>query len=237
MLLDSYKPHTLIFQITYDEAFELWDRAGAISRTLCKIWPNLKLQEGQPQQQILTGNGVAIRTGLADSTVTLKGEGLFQADKVKSLQDTYSMWREMLDLKVLKRASSRVGYTKNFDTITAANAELLGMQLAEWPDTKVFDQPLDGELNGLEIAYRFEDKVSFSLLRLKAEQIKAEVELDSELFDEPVLAKTKNRLVIDFDRGLLGSVDAEKFRADEWIKGFQHVLRRDIEKVLKGRKR
>ena len=236
MLLDSYKPRTLIFQITYDEAFEIWDRAGAMARALCKIWPSLKLQEGQPHYQTFAGKGISVRTGLADSTVTLKGENVFEVRNIKSLEDTYSMWYEMLDLSVLKRASTRVLYTKDFDTIKAANAELLGMQLAEWPDTKVFDQPMDAESNGLEIAYRFEDKASFSLLRLKAEQIKAEVELDPELFDQPVLAKTKNRLVIDFDRGLLGSVDGGKFRVDEWVKGFQHVLRRDIEKVLKERK-
>lgn len=236
MLLDSYKPRTLIFQITYDDSFEIWDRAGTIARALCRIWPNLKLQEGKPQYQTFSGNGVTVRTGLSDSTVTLKGEGIFEARNIKALEDTYSMLYEMLDLNILKRASTRVVYAKEFDSIKAANAELLGMQLAEWPDTKVFDQPLDAEMNGLEIAYRFEDKASFSVLRLKAEQIKAEVELDAELFDQPILSKTQNRLTLDFDRGLLGSIDAGKFRVDEWVKGFQHVLRRDIEKVLKGKR-
>lgn len=236
MLLDSYKPRMLIFQITYNEAFNIWDRAGAMAHAVCKIWPGLELKKGQPQDQTFAGKGVVVRTGLTDSTVTLKGDGVFEARNIKMLEDTYAMWHQTLDLGVLKRASTLVAYTKDFDSIKAANAELLGMQLAEWPDTKVFDQPLDGESNGLEIAYRFQDKASFSMLRLKVEQIKAEAELDPELFDEPVLTKTKNRLVIDFDRGLLGSVDAGKFRVDEWVKGFQHVLRRDIEKVLKGKK-
>jgi hypothetical protein len=236
MLLDSYKPHALIFQITYDEAFEIWDRSGAMARTLRTIWPGLTLVEGRPNYQTFTGNGIATRTGLADSSVTIQRKGILDARTIASLERTYDLWREILDLTVLKRASTRVIYVKNFDTIKAANAELLGMELAVWPDDNVFDQPMDAELNGLEIAYRFEDKASFSLLRLKSEQVKTEVELDPEFFDEPVLAKTKIRLVIDFDRGLLGSVDAGKFRVTEWIKGFQHVLRRDLEKVLKGRR-
>lgn len=236
MLLDLYRPRSLIFQITYDEAFEIWDRAGAIGRTLYKIWPNLKVQDGQPHHQTLSGKGVVVRTGLTDSTVTLTGDSLFEAIKIKSLEDTYATWHDLLDLSILKRASTRVIYAKNFESMKAANAELFEMQLAKWPKTKVFDQPQDAELNGLEILYRFEDKDSFSLLRVKAEQIKAELELDAELFEQPVHTQTKNRLLIDFDRGLLGSVDAEKFRVTEWIKGFQHVLRRDIEKILVGNK-
>ncbi len=55
MILDSYKPTKLIFHIQYANAYELWDRAGAIGRCLGKIWPGLTLREGQPQHQTLVG--------------------------------------------------------------------------------------------------------------------------------------------------------------------------------------
>ena len=234
MILDSYRASKLIFQIQYANAYELWDRAGAISRRLGKIWSGLTLREGQPQYQTLVGKGVAVQTGIDRSTITLSGEKVFEQHNVLQIKETFEAWRDTLDLNILDRVSTRVTYLREFVSLREANADLLALNLARWPNTKVFDQPLESERNGLEIAFRFEDQSSFSVLRLKAEQLKAEAELDPEFFDESTITKTKNRLVIDFDRGLLGSVGASKFRADEWIKGYQHILRRDIEKVLKG---
>lgn len=65
-----------------------------------------------------------------------------------------------------------------------ANAFIFGLKLAEWPDAKVFDQPQDSELNGLEINYKFEDKASFSALRLRAECVKFEVDLDPQYVND-----------------------------------------------------
>jgi len=234
MILDSFKTHTLIFQIQYANAYELWDCAGAVGRRLCKVWPGLTLREGQPHQQIFVGDRAVIQTGVGNSTVTLSGDKVFEQRKVLQIKESFEIWCEFLDLDVLDRVSTRVQYSKQFPSLKEANAELFALNLARWPNTKVFEQPLESDKNGLDIAYRFEDESSFSLLRVKTEQIKAEVELDPELFDEPKITKERDRLVIDFDRGLLGSTNARKFLVDEWIKGYQHILRRDIEKVLKG---
>lgn len=103
--------------------------------------------------------------------------------------------------------------------------------MAKWPNQKIFDQPMEAELNGLELFYRFEDEASFSTLRIKAQQTKYNVNLEDTIIDEPNIEKTDNQILIIFDRGMLGTVNAEKFRVDAWIKGFQHVLRRDIEKI------
>lgn len=234
MILDAYKPYNLIFQITYENAYELWDHAGAIGRKLCQIWPGITVQDGKPHLQTFTGDGIVIQTSINNATVTFSGSNALSERNLLGLQETYGVWCEMLDLSVLTRASTRVTYGKSFDSIKEANAVLFGLQLTSWPQSKVFDQPVDGEMNGLDITYRFEDKNSFSVLRVKAEQVKTEVKLDPEMFDEPKKSKTINRMVIDFDRGLLGSVDSGKFRVDEWMKGFLHLLRRDIEKVLRS---
>ena len=233
MILDSFKLQTVIIQLLYADAFELWDRAGMISRRLSTIWPDLKIVEGQPQQQTLRGKGVNIQTGLKQSTISLSGGKSLEQNKVQKVKETFEVWREALALKIVNRISTLVTYSKEFPTIKEANAELIALNLARWPTSKVFDQPSDSELNGLDIQYRFEDKNSFSLLRLKAEKIQFEVDLDPEWVEESEIRKLKNRIIIDFDRGLLGSVNADNFRMDDWIKGYQHILRRDIEKVTK----
>lgn len=234
MILDSFKLETVVTQLRYVNAFELWDKAGAISRQLSAIWSDLRLVEVKPQQQILRGNGVDIQTGLTQSTVTLSGSKSLEQGKVQQMKETFEVWRDMLSLGSVKRISTRATYSKEFPTMKEANSALFALNLARWPTTKVFDQPETTERNGIEMLYRFEDENSFSLLQLKAEQLKFEVDLDPEWVDGPEIRKKKSRMVIDFDRGLLGTVNAEKFRMDDWIKGFQHVLRRDIEKVIKA---
>lgn len=233
MILDSFKINNAIIQVQYPEAFLLWDRAGEIGRQVSKIWPGIKVTEGQPQQQTLSGNGVSIQTGFSTSTITLSGELGFSQLNVRRVCDTVDVWRKTLEIETFNRVSTRVIYEKEFESLKKANDALFALNLVRWPTDKVFDQPMDSEQNGVEVNYRFEDDKSFSFLKLKADRRTYQVNLDPNLFDEPTISKTKSQMVIDYDRGLLAPLDAEKFRMDEWLKGYQHILRRDIEKVLK----
>lgn len=234
MILDSFKTHNAIIQIRYADAFLIWDRAGEINRHISKIWPGVKITEGVPQQVTLTGEGVKIQTGIDKSSITVSGEHALGQLKVRQICDTFEVWCKELEIDELSQVSTRVTYSKDFESLKNANAELLALNLVRWPDTMVFDQPLESDRNGLEVQYRFEDESSFSVLKLKAEQLKYEVDLDPNVFNDPKIRKVINRMTIDFDRGLLGAVAAGKFRMDEWLKGYQHILRRDIEKVIKA---
>lgn len=234
MILDSFTLHKTIFQFDYADSFLLWDRSGVIAKRLTEIWPNTKVKEGQPHLQVLSGDGAEVHNGFSKSSVTLSGDKQLGTRRIQQVKDTFEVWREMLELKTLTRVSTRAIYVKHFDSIKDANAAIFDLNLAKWPSTKVFDQTQEADLNGLEIAYRFEDKQSFTIVRVKAEQLIYKVELDPYYLEEPELESTKSRMVIDFDRGMLGTINAENFRIDEWVKGFQHLLNRDIEKVLKG---
>ena len=233
MILNSFKLHTAIVQIHYSEAFELWDNAGAIARKLHSIWPDLKTSDAKPHQQVLAGNGINIETGFTKSTITLSGEKSFDKNNIQKIAQTFEIWREALDLQDLIRVSTRVTYCKDFPTLKEANSELIALNLVRWPNTKVFNQATDSDLNSLDLLYRFQDEQSFSVLKIKVEQVRYQVDLDPYFIEQPKIEKDRNRMVIDFDRGLLGTVNADKLRMDDWIKGFQHVLNRDIEKVIK----
>jgi hypothetical protein len=232
MILDSCKLLSVTIQIEYQEAFEIWDHSGAITRRLSSIWSDLSVSEAQPHQQVLNGKNLRIQTGITKSTVTLTGEKSLVQNRINQLKDTFAVWREELALETFNRVSTRIQYVKNYNSIKEANAQLFSLNLAKWPETKVFDQPTDSDYNSLELRYRFQDKESFSILTFKTEQIIYQVDLDPSFVEEYEIKKTENRLMVDFDRGLLGSVSADKFRIDEWIKGFQHLLRRDIVKII-----
>ncbi|MFH1493722.1 MAG: hypothetical protein ABIG70_02875 [Pseudomonadota bacterium] len=234
MILDSFKLSNLIVQLEYPSAFELWDEAGSIARRISGIWQGLEHTSGQPDQQTLAGPNVNIQTGFNVSTISLSGGKGFDRGRVQQIKETFDVWRQSLLLGDIKRISTRATYTRDFLSIKEANAALFALKLVRIPAVKVFDQPMDSDRNSVEVLYRFQDEQSFSVLRLKAEEVKYEVTLSSEFFDESEIRETKYRMIIDLDRGVLGSVNAEKFRIDDWLKGFQHVLHRDLDKVIKG---
>ncbi|MDN7177317.1 hypothetical protein M0D69_04670 [Caballeronia sp. SEWSISQ10-4 2] len=231
MILDSFTIHTIVIQMQYSEAFILWDRAGQISSRIVKIWPGLTLVDGQPNQQTLQTKGVQVQTGLKQSTITLRGEKSLDAQRIRQIKETFELLRDLLELSELTRVSARASYVRKFKSLRDANSALIDLKIVNWPTERVFDQSMDGERNGIEVQLRFEDKTSFSVLRLKAEEIRLEMEMDADFFDEPI-KESRYRMVIDFDRGVLGAIDAAKFRMDDWLKGYVHVLRRDINKVI-----
>lgn len=233
MLLDAFKLVSTIIQIQYSDAYLIWDRAGFISKKLCAVWPDLKSTDARPNQQTLVGKDFNLQTGLNSSTITFTGIHTLDQLKTKRIKETFNVWAENLELTEFSRVSMKVTYAKEYDSLQEANSFIFGLNLVRWPKTKVFDQSEQSELNGLDVSYRFEDESSFTVLRLKAEKVNYEVSLDPQITENPEIRVTKIRALIDFDRGLLGKVIVDKFRTDDWLKGYQHILRRDLEKILK----
>lgn len=234
MILDSYKLSSLTLQINFESAFDVWDHAGAIARELSDIWGGLKISEGLPNQQTLNGNGVVVGTGIEQCTVNVKMSRLANNSYLSSLKRSFDVWRRELRLQAVKRVSARSLYMRDFESIREANEHVRGMGLTYWPSDKVFDQSPLSDRSGIDVSYRFQDEASFSVLRIYAQQALFHAELDQDFISEPIEVK-KNRAIVDFDRGTLGSVDAGKVRIDDWMDGYFHVLRRDIDKVLRTR--
>ncbi len=231
MFLDDFKLISLTLQIQHPRCFDVWDNAGSIAMGMLKIWPELELAEGTPNQQVLRAPGVQVQTGFSVSSVFLSKIAAIDSGNVGRLTEAYKNWRSGLKFERLARASSLLRYGKTFDSIEDANAALRKLDLVRWPSGKIFDQPEDGAHNVPEITFKFEDSKSFSFLSFKTEKLKYGYKLDPPFEKEDVSSEI-NRLVVEFDRGLLGSIDANRFIIDEWFKGLQHVFRRDIERII-----
>ncbi|MFN0313483.1 MAG: hypothetical protein ACKVQA_00360 [Burkholderiales bacterium] len=236
MILDSFKIRQLIVQVRYAHAIELWDHAGSVNRRVQKIWPGVEVvgEAVQPNNIVLKNDKVQVDTGLEQSTISLGKLTTLDQHTSQQIVDTFVAWRHELNLTKLTRVSSRVLYVKELPTLGEANQELFKLNLCRMPPTKVFDQPTDSPLNTFVLVYRLEDEASFAFLRLHTEGVKLELKADSEFTTLKDTSEVKNRLIVDFDRGLKQPTDAASFRMDDWLKGFMHVLRRDVEKVLKA---
>ena len=234
MILDSFKLTQLIVQIQYPNALELWDKAGTVNRRIQRIWPDTEIVGTQvsPNQVSLKNSKAQIDTGLTQSTVSLTQLKTIDQHSSEQIVETFQAWRSELALTKLDRVSSRAIYAKNISMIRAANQELFALGLCRLPKDKVFDQPTDAERNTFDLTYRFEDAASFAFLRISTEQVVITIKANPDIPAIKDSSESRNRLIIDFDRGLKQPIDASSFRMDEWLKGFSHLLRRDLEKVL-----
>jgi hypothetical protein len=234
VIFDSFKIRQFVVQVRYPHALELWDHAGRVNRRIQKIWPDARIvgEAVQPNNVVLKNDKAQIDTGLEQSTISLRQLTTLDSHTSQQIVDTFAAWREELSLTNLARVSSRVLYGREFPTMREANEELLKLNLCRVPKSKVFDQPTDSPKNTVVLTYRFEDEASFAFLRIRTEGVKMEFKADKDFTTLQDASETKNRLIIDFDRGLIKSTEAASFRMDEWLKGFMHILRRDVEKVL-----
>lgn len=231
MILDDFKQHALVIQINYASAFELWDNAGSLARELSAIWGPLSVNEANPQTQILQGEDVALSIGFDQSVLTMLRANANPARSSERIASTYEAWVEKLRLLTLQRVSARSTFHKEFDSLDGANAFVLNLGLARWPKSQVFNQDKHSGLNTLDVAFRFQDETAFSVVRVKAEKVTFQAKLDKEFVDEPINVE-RCRVIVDFDRGTLGETSAGKLRISEWLKGYHHLMRRDIPKVL-----
>src|SRR5690606_3311061 len=119
------------------------------------------------------------------------------------------------------------------EELAEANEFLLGLGLVKWPTSKVFEQDPRSGQNGFECSYRFQDELGFVVLRMKAEDLRFSADLDPDFFEEP-LSSRRCSAVLDFDRGSFGDIDAKAFNPGEWLRGYFHILRRDLPKVVEG---
>ncbi len=232
MLLDTMKLRSVNFQIRYDAAFELWDEAGAIARAFSNAWGGLKLEEGQPNRVTLTKKGLMIRTELDNSLIALDVPETVDV-RSKAISEAVSIWKDRLKLESFARISMRVEYVKTFSSLAGATEAVRKLGLVNWPTQKVFGQDEVGEKNGLDCLLRFEDSSAFTTLRTRAESVLMQYEIHPDFAgDEPKVHKELHRMILDFDRGTTQPMKAKDFAAEEWLKGYFHLLRRDLPKVI-----
>lgn len=234
MFLDDFNLDSLTFEVRFEPAYELWDQAGAFWRRLTQIFPGIETHSIQPNVQTFRNRDVQLELNLTRLNITWPSVGSFDGLKSEQLKKSYQALRELLGLQELTQVSARCQYVKLFSSHKDANASILQLGLTSWPDGRVFDQPQDGERNSVEVVYRFDDTKSFSLVRIKTEKVTFKVEIDARLNMDNV-TEHRNKLIVEFDRGLLGDINAAELRIEDWFKGYFHLLRRDIDKVLRLR--
>lgn len=220
--------------MNYAPAYLLWDRAGEIARRLSKLWPDWKLEQAQPGVITARAGSARLNTALDASFVNIQSPKAFSSFS-EQIANSFQIWTELLEIRSITKIGGRAIYIKDLKTREEANSEYQELGLANWPTRDVFNIRMDSSLNSGSIHYQIEDDASSVAVRI-APTFNV-IEIDNSEFPELSGKKEIHRLIVDVDRQTKKTTEADRFSPNDWLKGYHHLLNRDLSAILNKKKR
>lgn len=228
MLLSDFKIQQVVFEMRYDDAYILWDRAGRIHQDLTKLWPGTRLREGTPNQQVLRSDDVEVTTGHSISRVALFLPKTI-SQRVDEVTETFRIWTTELELTKFTRIGTRVIFFREFQTEEEANRAVVDLALVKYPSSPFFTHKTLPNATDLRITWQ--DEAIFTQVLLKSEHLEMEIPV-SPYSSASKEKKVLHAMVLDIDRATRGTVELAKFRIGDWLQGVEHVINRDAPRIF-----
>ena len=233
MDISQFNLHSVNFELRYDHAYLLWDKAGAIWHDIRKANPNVKLREAGPAKVIMT---IDRRFQL-----TIELEKLYIAvftppsnidDFIDLCVSVVRTSVRTLEIPLFSRIGLRVIYRLNFESREEASNALISTRMMKIPEGKHFG--IEGAPRLPHYAIRWEgDKLGAQVIvQAQERKILVEPALGETIVDP--IEKDLFELVFDIDYFTIGTVEVGQFRASEWITNGMRVIRRDSSAFLGG---
>lgn len=229
MEISDFKIRQVVFEIRYDDAYILWDRAGSIAEEITKLWPGAKITEGAPNKQSLKSDDATIVTGIRSSHVAVVGPNSI-LQFAAQIEETVNVWVRSLNLTKFSRVGTRIMYARAYDSIESASKAIVNLGLVRTPAAPIFNHK--NELHQTDIRLLWQDDVSQTQVIIKPEHYDLEI---PGLPDNPAEKQTKTAdvMLLDIDRATRGTVELSKFRVSDWLEGVRHLVSRDANRILR----
>jgi hypothetical protein len=233
MDLSNFDLHSASFEVRYDQAYSLWDRAGGLWQAVRKSAPTIKLGESNPTK--ITGTidrRFQLSVELEKVLVIVFPPPSILEDYTALCRNVLTAAVDILDIKLFSRIGLRIIYQRKFGSSEEAAGALLGTGIMKVPEGKHFgiEGPpklphyairLDGDNLGIQVNFRTQDR-----------KIKIDAPMGETAFES--VEKDIFELVYDIDYFTIGTVDVGQFRASDWIPNAIRLIRRDSKVFLGG---
>jgi hypothetical protein len=232
--LTDFILETLVFEVRYADALQLWDSAGEIWSELCTKLPGLTLQAADPRAQTFTlGDNFELTTDLKRAAITdfkPSRESERLAEIATLLLDQIV---KSLRLPDFSRVGLRAMYWKDAKSISGAVKDMSASNL-----TKAMVGPLSGKDSAqTEIQYgtRFETETSGIAIRLASQtrQVNLDVAMGARRYFESKKIE-EHGVILDVDYYTRGVVGAEQIRPRVWIDQAMAIAKRAIRGMLEN---
>jgi hypothetical protein len=223
---DEFEIETVTFEVRYDPALMIWDRAGAIWTNVVSQFPELKWHNAAPTQQIFESRDVRAVVELEAMRVVCRGKDAIKR-QVEVANAVLKSCSENLGISTFTRIGFREIRIRKVDTLESALIDLgpivptpmLSSFIAgSKPKTVVVSVKHEGEASGLTAG-----------LKLDLRELKVTIPWEfkerlSDAFPKELL------LTLDSDYFTVGTTRREAFSVEDWAK----QANRTIAKHWKG---
>jgi hypothetical protein len=226
MDISYFDLHQANFEVRYDQAYLLWDRAGAIWQVMRRTNPNLKLKEAGPAKVVMTlDDRFQLSVELDKLAVSVFTPPSNIDDYIPLCQQVLSLAINNLELTLFSRIGMRVIYRHEFRSRAEASDALISTKIMKVPEGKHFG--IEGQAKLPHYAIRWEgDKLGVQV-NLRAQERKILVEAIMGETAVQGIEKDLYELIFDVDYFTIGTVEVGQFRASDWITNALRVIRRD----------
>ena len=233
LAVSNFKVDNVAFEVRYDNAYLLWDRAGHVWWELLKTFPSLEMAEAQPALTAFTlDDYTSFNVHLDKSFVVSKVSDYPFKDVLKYADALVATITSQLKIEMFTRAGFRVTHAREFPSREDAVEVLLGSGIFSPPAGTMFG--VSKARVSPDFNIRWEGENSGTLVRVKVESRKLESKSPPGFEEFESKTVEKFVLVLDFDYYNTGTISVGQFRASDWINSASHLIRKDFDKFLRG---
>jgi len=213
LTFEDFGTELLTFELRFDEAYHIWDKAGALWSYMHSIAPDLRPAAVQPNQQTLASKNMQLTLELTQLRINVRGPKALE-NLLEFGDHFYLKATELLRLS----SFTRLGYRSIRTKIFASETEAL---VATQPFAPKMTLPKLGQsakLVGFTVSTRTEGDTAGVSAALKLE--KREVNISAPWDAMPFMDDVKLKefvMFLDCDYFTLGETDQEALNAELWI--------------------
>jgi hypothetical protein len=233
MDLSHFDLRSVAFEVRYDQAYLLWDRAGALWQAVHRIAPTIKLTESVPAK--ISGfieRRFHVSVELEKVLIIVYPPPSTVEDYIALCRDILAAAIDILGVKIYSRIGLRLIHHRRFRSSEEAADALLSTGIMKVPEGKHFG--IEGPPKLPHYAIRLDgDNLAVQVnLHTQERKLKIDVPLGETALES--VEKDIFELIYDVDYFTIGTVDIGQFRASDWIPNALRVIRRDSKVFLGG---
>ncbi len=231
--LQDFKLTETVFEVRYDNAYLLWDRAGEIWSKVSSMWPDLKIEKVEPS--IITfrlENKYQLSVNLDKAHIIDAKPSSSLNEFMEKADNFLKLVIQILQIKNLIRVGFRLVYIRDFNDKFEAADSLLSTKKLLVPSGRQFG--IEGKVTLPRYALVLEGASTAVRVLLEVRDKKVDFDPPPNIEELSPVHLEKHELVYDVDYYTLGKLSIGQLNIKEWLGQIYHLVKRDSKYFLGG---
>ncbi len=226
--LSDFKIMHAICEVRYDDAFELWDRAGSFWSSCKGVWPDLNNKRAEPNiTSFSVGNNLDLTVQVNRAHLKNYYPNSSLQDFTENVSNFTGLVCSHLDISAWNRVGFRINFKKEFESLDSFNEYVKGLDELAFHNKKHFGIEPTHVLPSRSV--RFEGETLGIRGALEYHKKSLDVEIPFDVNDLKPINQEYHQFIIDYDYYTLKPAKIGQLKIAEWIELAFRAIKRDHE--------